>query len=70
MINLLLQFRERQQGTKISTTAVVPPNQASTNGEAEREKAVAETQTILEILSILSQIKLGKKRVSLFGVVY
>ena len=58
----------QKRGGDILATAVVPPNQASTDGEAEREISVAENQTLLKRSPVLSKIKVGKKGVSFPGV--
>ena len=50
---------QRRRGADVGATAVVPPKSAA-EGEAAKEKAVADKQTVLKLSSVLSQIKVGK----------
>ena len=58
---------QRRGGADVSATAVVPPNQTSVDEDVEKEKDVAEKQTVLKLLSVLSRIKVGKKGVNFTG---
>ena len=60
---------QRRGGSDVSATTVVLPNQASVDEDAEKEKAVAEKQTVLKLLSVLSQIKVGKEESTSLGSV-
>ena len=54
---------ERRGGADVGATAVVPPKSAAEE-DAAKEKAVAETQAVLKLLSILSHIKVGKNGIN------
>ena len=54
----------RRGGADVLATAVVPPKQSGADEDAEKGKAVAEKQTVLKLLSVLSRIKVGKKGVN------
>ena len=58
---------QRRGGADVSATTVVPPNQAGADEDAEKEKAVAERQTVLKLSSVLSRIKVGKTGVIFAG---
>ena len=49
---------QRRAGADVGATAVVPPTAAEQ--DAAIEKAVAEKQVVLKLLSVLSRIKVGK----------
>ena len=50
---------QRRGGNDVGATAVVPPKSAAEE-EAAKDKAVADKQTVLKLLSVLSRIKVGK----------
>ena len=54
----------RRGCSDISATSVVLPKPAGADEDAEKKKSVAENQTVLELSSVLSRIKVGKKGVN------
>ena len=58
---------QRRGGADVSATAVVSPKQDSTDKDAEKEQDVAEKQTVLKLLPVLSHIKVGRKRFNFAG---
>ena len=54
---------QRRGGADVGATAVAPPKSAAEE-EAAKEKAVADKQTVLKLLSLLSRIKVGKTGIS------
>ena len=55
---------QRRGGADISAMVVVPPKPVGVDDDAEKEKAIAEKQTILKLSFILSRVKVGKKGVN------